>query len=117
MATQRVKSLLTLEGTIKALKVKTRRIEKMTDDEWLTSREKDKPEKMLTEEWEDLKDMATSTILLCFANNILREIFGLTNLIGIWDKLESRYKSKIVDKYVVLEETIVWSLNDGRSRL
>jgi len=37
---QRVKGLLTREGTIKALKVKTCRIEKMTDDEWVTLRKK-----------------------------------------------------------------------------
>jgi len=36
---QRVKSLMTWEGTIKALKVKTRTAEKMTNDEWVTSRE------------------------------------------------------------------------------
>jgi len=78
----------------------------MTDDEWLASRERDKPEKMSTEEWEDLKDMATSTILLCFANNILREIFGLTNLIGIWDKLESRYKSKLLTSMLYLKKQL-----------
>ena len=47
---QRVKSLLALKGTIKALKVKTCRTKKMTDDQWETSREKDKPKKMSTEE-------------------------------------------------------------------
>ena len=66
---QWVKSLLTQEGTIKALKVKTRRAEKMTNDEWMALREKDKPEKMSTEEREDLKDMETSKIFLCLANN------------------------------------------------
>jgi len=47
---QRLKSLLTREGTIKSLKVKTRKTEKMTYDEWVTSREKDKPKKMLVGE-------------------------------------------------------------------
>ena len=42
---QQVKSLLTLEGTIKALKVKTRMTEKMTDDEWMAMRRNDKSEK------------------------------------------------------------------------
>ena len=55
----------------------------MTDDEWLTYREKDKPEKMLVEEWEDLKDMATSTILLCLANNTLWEVLGVTDPVDI----------------------------------
>ena len=65
------KSLRTQERTIKALKMKTRRTEKMTEDEWVPSKEKDKPEKMLTEDWEDLKDMTIGTILLYLANNTL----------------------------------------------
>ena len=40
---QRVKSLLTREGTSKALKVKSHRIAKMTDNEWVGLRKKDKP--------------------------------------------------------------------------
>ncbi|VFQ97231.1 unnamed protein product [Cuscuta campestris] len=91
---QRVKSVLTREGTIKALKVKVQRTEKMTDAEWAKHRKNDKPEKLSEEEWEDLKDMATSTICLCLANNTLREVLGLTDPVDIWDKLESRYKSK-----------------------
>jgi len=87
-----VKRLMTREGTIKALKVKMCGTEKMTDDEWVALREKDKPEKMTTEEREDLKDMATSTILLCLLSNSLWEVLGLTDPIDIWDKLESWYK-------------------------
>ncbi|VFR00720.1 unnamed protein product [Cuscuta campestris] len=95
---QRVKSVLTREGTIKALKVKVQRTEKMTDAEWAKHRKNDKPEKLSEEEWEDLKDMATSTICLCLANNTLREVLGLTDPVDIWDKLESRYKSKSLTK-------------------
>ena len=58
-----MKSLLTRDGTIKALKVKTCKTQKMSDDECVALREKDKPEKMTTEEGEELKDMATCTIL------------------------------------------------------
>ena len=72
--------------------MKTNRTEKMTNDELVALREKDKPEKITTEEGEDFKDIATSTTLLCFANNALREVLGLTNQVDIWDKLESRYK-------------------------
>ena len=64
---QRMKSLLTQERAIEALKVKTCRTERMTDDELVALREKDKPEKMSKEEGEDLKGMATSTILLCLS--------------------------------------------------
>jgi len=53
------------------------------------TQEKDKPEKMSKEEGEDLKGMATSTILLCLANNTLREALRLTDPVDIWDKLES----------------------------
>ena len=60
---QWVKSLLPREGTIKGLKMKTCRTRKTADNQWVTLKEKDKPKTMPTEEWEDLKDMATSTIL------------------------------------------------------
>jgi len=51
--------------------MKTHRIEKMTDDEWMTLGGKDKPEKMSIEKWKDLKDMTTSTVLLCLTNNTI----------------------------------------------
>ena len=85
---QPVKVSLTREGTIKDLKVQTCRIEKMTDDEWVALTQKDKPEKMTTEEGEVLKDMATSKIFLCLLNNTLQNVRDLTNPIDIWDKLE-----------------------------
>jgi hypothetical protein len=103
---QRVKSILTREGTIKALKVKTRRTEIMTDTEWAGHRRKDKPEKLTDEEWEDLKDMATSTISLCLANNTLREVIGLTDPVDIWEKLESRYKSKSLTSRLYLKKRL-----------
>jgi len=55
---------MTRKRTIKALKVKTQRTKKMTDDEWATFRRKDKPEKISTKELEDLKDMAMSNIVI-----------------------------------------------------
>ena len=78
-----MKSLLTQEGTINALKVNTCRTEKITDDELAALREKDKAEKMRSDEGEDLKDMAASTILLCLVNNSLRRVLGLTNPVDI----------------------------------
>jgi len=80
---QWVKSLLTQEGTINTSKVKTYRTEKMMDDEWMALKEKGQLEKMRTEEGEDLKDIATSAILLCLANNTLCEVFGLIDPIDI----------------------------------
>ncbi|VFQ72130.1 unnamed protein product [Cuscuta campestris] len=103
---QQVKSVLTREGTIKALKVKVQRTEKMTDAEWAKHRKNDKPEKLSEEECEDLKDMATSTICLCLANNTLREVLGLTDPVEIWDKLESRYKSKSLTSRLYLKKRL-----------
>lgn len=103
---QRVKILLTWEGTIKVLKMKTCRTKKMIDDEWVTVREKDKPGKMSKEKCEDLKDMATRIILLCLANNTLWEVLGLTDPVDIWDKLESRYKSKLLTIRLYLKKRL-----------
>jgi len=78
----------------------------MTDDEWVVLRKKDKPEKMSNEEWGDLKDMTTSTILLYLANNTLREVLGLTDPVDIWDKLESWYKSKSLISRLYLKKRL-----------
>jgi len=78
----------------------------MTDDEWVIFREKDKPEKMPMEEWKDLIDMTTSTILLCLANNTLQEFLDLTNSVDIWDKLESWYKSKSLTSRLYLKKRL-----------
>jgi len=68
---QWLKSLLTRQETIMALKVKTRRTEKMTDDEWVALRDKGKLVMVTMKDGEDLKDMATRTILLCLTNSTL----------------------------------------------
>jgi len=49
----------------------------MADNEWVALREKDKPEKMTTEEGEELMDMVTSITLLCLTSNTLLEFLGL----------------------------------------
>ncbi|VFQ95314.1 unnamed protein product [Cuscuta campestris] len=50
--------------------------------------------------------MATSTICLCLANNTLREVLGLTDPVDIWDKLESRYKSKSLTSRLYLKKRL-----------
>jgi len=50
-----------------------------------------------------LKDMAMSAILLCLANNTLREVLSLTDMEDIWDKLESWYKSKFLTNRLYLK--------------
>ncbi|VFQ73127.1 unnamed protein product [Cuscuta campestris] len=72
----------------------------------LAERQTGKPEKLSEEEWEDLKDMATSTIFLCLANNTLRGVLGLTDPVDIWEKLESRYKSKSLTSRLYLKKRL-----------
>jgi len=101
-----VKHLLTREGTSKGLKVKTCKTAKMMDHEWVTLREKEKPEKMTTEVGEDLKDTTMSTLLLCLINNYIQEVLALTDPIDIWDKLESRYKLKLLISRLYLKKRL-----------
>jgi len=87
--------------------MKTCRTEKITDDEWVALREKDKLEKILMEEMEDLEDMGRSTILLCHANNNLREVLSLLHPVDIWDKFKSQYKLKSLTSRLYLTERLV----------
>jgi len=48
--------------------------------------------------------MTISTILLCLANNTLQEVLNLIDLIDIWDKLESQYKSKLLTTRLYLKK-------------
>jgi len=66
-------------------------------------REKVKPEKISTEEGEDLKDMEPGTILIFLTNNTLEEVLGTTDPTDIWDKLESWYKSKSLTSRLYLK--------------
>ena len=52
---------------------------------------------------EGLKDMVTSTILLCLVNNTFQEVLGLTGSIDIWDKLEIWYMSKLLTSMLSLK--------------
>ena len=85
--------------------MKTCRTKKI-NDEWVATRETDKPEKMSKEKCEDLKDMATSIILFCLANNTLGEVLDLTDPVDIGDKLESRYKSKSLTRKLYLKKQL-----------
>jgi len=60
----------------------------------------------MIEEGEDVKDMATSTILLCLANNTLCEVLSLIDPVDIWDKLESRHKSKLLTSRLNLKKPL-----------
>ena len=57
-----------------ALKVKTCRTGKMTDDEWVALRDKGKLEMVTMEDEEDLKDMTMRKIFVCLTNSTLWEV-------------------------------------------
>lgn len=86
---QRVKNILTREGLVKALNKKT-----------------EKPEKLSTEAWQDMRDLANSTIQLFLADNTLREVIGLDDPAEVWEKLMSRYKSKSLTNRLFLKKKL-----------
>lgn len=71
---------------------------------------------MSKEEQKDLKEKETSTILLHLANNTIGETLGL-RLRRYLGQVGQPVKVQIVDKQVILEETIVQSPNDEKSGL
>lgn len=71
---------------------------------------------MSKEEQKDLKEKETSTILLHLANNTVGETLGL-RLCRYLGQVGQPVKVQIVDKQVILEETIVQSPNDEKSGL
>ena len=50
---------------------------------------REKPEKVSLEEWEELEEIAFSTIRMCLADQVLPEISGETMAKGLWRKLEN----------------------------
>ena len=52
---------------------------------------REKPEKISLEEWEELEEIAFSTIRMCLADQVLPEISGETTVKGLWRKLENTY--------------------------
>ena len=44
-------------------------------------------------------------------------VFGLTDPVKICEKVRDSIQVEIVNKYVVVEETIIWSLDGKRSRI
>ena len=74
---RRVKDLWVQQGLVKALYVKTKKPEKMTDDEW-----------------EELDMKAVSTIRLLLADDVMYDVMEEKSTSGIWLNLEKRYMSK-----------------------
>ena len=86
---QRVKNILTREGLVKALLKKS-----------------NKPEDMKDDKWEELRELANSTIQLYLGNNTLREVISEVDPAELWAKLEMRYKSKSLTNRLSLKRQL-----------
>lgn len=72
-----VKNILTREGLARFLKKKF-----------------EKPAEMEDDKWEEIRELANSIIQLYHGNSTLWEVNNETDPAKLWEKLESRYKSK-----------------------
>jgi hypothetical protein len=84
---RRVKDLLVQQGLVKALYGKTKKPEKMTDDEW-----------------EELDMKAVSTIRLLLADEVMYDVMEENLTAGIWLNLEKRYMSKSLTNKLHLKQ-------------
>jgi hypothetical protein len=86
---RRVKDLLVHQGLVKALYGKTKKPEKMTDDEW-----------------EELDMKAVSTIRLLLADEVMYDVMEENSTAGIWLNLEKRYMSKSLTNKLHLKQKL-----------
>uniref|UniRef100_A0A2N9FHB7 CCHC-type domain-containing protein n=1 Tax=Fagus sylvatica TaxID=28930 RepID=A0A2N9FHB7_FAGSY len=86
---RRVKDLLVQQGLVKALYGKTKKPEKMTDDEW-----------------EELDMKAVSTIRLLLADKVMYDVMEENSTAGIWLNLEKRYMSKSLTNKLHLKQKL-----------
>jgi hypothetical protein len=86
---RRVKDLLVQQGLVKALYGKTKKPEKMTDDEC-----------------EELDMKAVSTIRLLLAEEVMYDVMEENSTAGIWLNLEKRYMSKSLTNKLHLKQKL-----------
>uniref|UniRef100_A0A2N9J6C2 CCHC-type domain-containing protein n=1 Tax=Fagus sylvatica TaxID=28930 RepID=A0A2N9J6C2_FAGSY len=86
---RRVKDLLVQQGLVKALYGKTK-----------------KPEKMIDDEWEELDMKAVSTIRLLLADEVMYDVMEENSTAGIWLNLEKRYMSKSLTNKLHLKQKL-----------
>ena len=73
-----------------------------------------KPESMTDEQWEELDEKALSTIQLCLAPSVLREVLDKTTTAEIWLALESLYMTKSLFNKIRLKERLyTFSMAEG----
>ena len=56
------------------------------------------------EDWEELDLKVASTIRLCLAKNILANVFGISTVKDLWEKLEQMYQAKSLSNRLYLKE-------------
>lgn len=66
----------------------------------------EKPANLKDDEWQDIRDLVNSTILLFLKNNTLREVINKTDPAEFWAKLKSRYKAKSLTNWLSLKKQL-----------
>ena len=67
---------------------------------------KTKPEGLADDKWEEMKELANSTIQLYLGNTPLREVINETDPEVMWTKLEARYKSNSLTSRLSLKKQL-----------
>jgi hypothetical protein len=65
-----------------------------------------KPEKMIDNEWEELDMKAVSTIRLLLADEVMYDVMEENSTVGIWLNLEKRYMSKSLTNKLYLKQKL-----------
>uniref|UniRef100_A0A2N9GJC7 Integrase catalytic domain-containing protein n=1 Tax=Fagus sylvatica TaxID=28930 RepID=A0A2N9GJC7_FAGSY len=84
-----INASIATQGLVKALYGKTKKPEKMTDDEW-----------------EELDMKAVSTIRLLLADEVMYDVMEENSTAGIWLNLEKRYMSKSLTNKLHLKQKL-----------
>uniref|UniRef100_A0A2N9HBW1 Integrase catalytic domain-containing protein n=1 Tax=Fagus sylvatica TaxID=28930 RepID=A0A2N9HBW1_FAGSY len=84
-----INASIATQGLVKALYGKTKKPEKMTDDEW-----------------EELDMKAVSTIRLLLADEVMYDVMEENSTAGIWLNLEKRYMSKSLTNKLHLKQNL-----------
>ena len=75
---------------------------------------REKPDKMNLEDWEELEEIAFSSIRMCLADQILSEVCTKTTAKGLWKRLENTYMGKnITNKLWLKKQLYSLRMNEG----
>ena len=74
-----------------------------------------KAKKLKDEEWQEMRELANSTIQLYLGNTTLREVINESDPAELWAKLESRYKSKSLTNRLSLKKQLyAFHMGEGK---